>query len=1003
MNLHFSTRRARLSGVRLFAGLWAALTLTLSALAQGGVGSVTGQVSDANNFALLAGATVVIEGTGLQVRTDRSGTFSIPRVPAGSYTAVVSYLGYETKRLPVVVSAGQIAVLNVALGDELVTLREFSVQGIVEGQARALNQQRAAQNITNLISADSFGQFPDASIADAARRLPGVTVVRGAGEGEGRYVTIRGLNADFNAVSLDGVRVSVSNFDGASRSVPLDVVSTKTAETIEVTKALTPDQDADAIGGTIRIRTRSAFDRQGRFASAEGALVYHNLISDYGSGFYLRDTGYRGSVSYGDFVGGDRRWGLSLNASVRNSPYVTQSVDTRGFTTVTGGTANNGGAQYNGLFVPTGVVLQEFFDEIDQNSVNASLEYRPDAASRYRVGGTWSQRDSRRGRQRQEIRFDRSVGFWNLSRPVTVVGDTITEFTSDNRLFRQMRDFYEEQNLYSLVVDGRRQRGDLTIEFRAGYNRGDFDGDPNRDLNASFQTGFADNNYRLVERYFPEFGSTRNRFSPAQYRLVSVDLGTRFITDEEVMFGGDLKWDRELFGGQGFIKIGAQARLRSRDFETVDRFFDDATNVRRLSGGAGAFAWWLDEAPDGGSPATANYGPARTVGGRYDFGFFIDPRRARQIVDHLLANGTLAFNEAGALDSRFRSLAGSYRADEDIYAAYAMAQTRRGPWSVLGGVRLEYTDVRFDTWNAIRGGTFYTGATPISRSNDYLDVLPSFHVRYDATESLVIRAALSSTIARASYRQLNPAEVVNVSERTVSRGRTDLDPTRSTNIDLTADYYFESIGLFSIGGFYKDMSDNIYRLRSEVPGSQIPGTPAADANVLYEVSEFRNARGAEVYGFELAFDRNLRFLPAPFDGLGVFANYTWVDSKVNTGLPERANLKTPLFEQVGRSYNLGAYYEKHGLQVRVAYNWRDSYLAFNGFAADPRLDRYLAATGQLDLTASYALPWFNLTVFGEFNNLTDRPDRAYLGDEATRPAYNEYRDWQATIGLRWRL
>jgi TonB-dependent receptor len=568
---------------------------------------------------------------------------------------------------------------------------------------------------------------------------------------------------------------------------------------------------------------------------------------------------------------------------------------------------------------------------------------------------------------------------------------------------RQVRDFYENQALFSVSFEGRREFGDLTAEFRAGFNRGNFDGDAARDLNATFQSGFADNTYRLGEPYTPAFGSTRDRLNPFQFRFVSVDLGTRYITDDEFVLGGDLQWDRELLGGTGFIKVGAQARFREPDYQTLDRFYDDVTNVRRLSGGAGAFAWFADEAPDGGTLATATYGPATSANGAYNYGFFFDPDRTRRIVNSLIANGTIAFNAAGAIDSAARSRTGSYDAEENIYAAYGLAQTTLGSWTLLGGVRAEFTDVSFDTFRATRAGSVFTGTTPLRASNDYVDVLPSVHARYDVNRDFVIRAALSSTLARASYRQLNPSETINTTDRSISRGRTDLDPTSSTNLDLTAEYYFSSIGLVSAGVFYKDMSDNIYQLSSTALGATLPGVPASEAGALYQINEFRNAKGAELYGFEFAFERALRFLPAPFDSLGIFANYTYADSDVDTGLPGRANLTVPLFEQVEASYNLGAYYEKHGLQVRVAYKWRDGYLAFNGFNADPRLDRYVADIGQLDITASYRFERLNLTVFTEFINVTDAPDRSYLGNESLRPAYNEYRDWQATFGLRWRL
>lgn len=989
---------------RCFGAAVSALLLLAAPLAAqtGGTGTITGRVFDATTKVSLNAAEV--SAGELRTTTARDGTFTLRGVPAGAQEVRASYLGYDAQTLTVEVAAGGAASAEFALGGEVLRLEAFKVEGIVEGQARALNQQRANQNISNLIAADAFGQFPDKSIADATRRLPGITIERGQGQGEGRYVTIRGMNADFNAVSLNGVRVTVSNFDGASRSVPLDVVSAKSAETIEVSKAIRPDQDADAIGGSISIRTRSAFDRDGRFASVDAGLSHNALIADYGAGFYLDAQGHEFSATYGDFLDEAKKWAFALTLNSRSTPYASQSVDTRSWSTVTNSANLAGGAAYAGKLVPTGLFLQEFFDQIDQDGATLAVEYRPTTDDRVRFNASYSLRDSRRGRQLQDIRYDTDYQFWRTSAPIEFTGDTITRFTSDNRLFRQVRDFYENQELLNFALDGQHERGEGRLTWLAGFNRGSFDGDPNKDLWLTFRSGFGDNQYHLGangDPYFPGFTTSRDRLSPAQFRLDTVDLGTRFITDDEFVAKADWQRDADLLGGRGFWKIGAQGRWKQRDFRTVDRFFDSTTNVVSFRTGASAISWFLDENELNQGVAAVNYGPARSVDGRYPFGFFIDPAIARRVIDGLIANGSLAHTAAGATDSAARSLAGSYEATEDVHSLYAMAQTSVGAWTLLGGLRAEYTQVEFDTYRAIVAGSLYSGATPLSRSNDYLDVLPGVHVRYDFNRNLVFRAALTRTLARASYRQLNPSEVIDNTARSVTRGRTDLDPTRSTNLDVSIEYYLGQIGLVSANAFYKDMSDNVYRLGSTALGSTIPG--ASDPAATYSISEFRNAKGAEVYGLELNYERTLRFLPAPFDGLGVFANFTWVESEVDTGLPGRAAITTPLFGQVEKSYNAGLFYQKHGLQLRAAYNWRDSYLDFNGIDADARLDRYLDSLGVLDFTASYQLPWWNLSVYAEFSNVTDAPDRAYRGDAALRPVYNEYRDWSASFGLRWRL
>lgn len=961
-------------------------------------GRVSGRVTDANTRSATVGADLELEGTGLRTSTERGGEFSFRSVPAGQYTLITSSIGYEPTRTSITVADNETARVEVFVGEEVVMLETFEVVGFAEGRAKALNQQKASQTIMNVVSSDSFGDYPDKSIADAARRLPGVTIERGQGQGEGRYVSIRGMNADFNAVSLNGVRVTVSNFDNASRSVPLDVIAIKSAETITVSKALRPDEDADSIGGSINIRSRSAFDREGRSASVDASINYSNLVDSYGKGFYLDDKGHEVSASFSDTFGEKNQWAFAFTANTRETPYASQSVGVRGWGSVVGA------GTFTGFLAPTGLLLEEFFDQVENTGGTFALEFKPTESDHLRLNTSFSERDSRRGRQRQEIRYDLSQTFWVPGAPVSTSGNTITGFTSDNRLFREVRDFYETQEHYGVALDGKHERGDNTLTWLAGFNRGNFDGDPNKDLWLTFRTGFSDNRYDLGGAggtYFPSFSASRDRNNPSNFRLTTVDLGTRFTEDDEFVLRSDFQRDTLIFGGEGFWKFGTQARFKKRELTSIDRFYSQDTSALNPNSDSG-LNWNPGSNFLGQGVAAVNYGPSSSVDGTYNYGFFIDPNISRQVVNQLLADGTLRFSPAGQLDSDLRSKAGSYDATEDIYSLYGMGQTTLDKWTFMAGVRGELTRTSFDTFSGVSSGGLFTSVRPENETNDYLDVLPGAHVRYEATRDLIFRAAVTRSIARASYSQLNPSRQVNNTALTVTQGDTDLDPTRSTNLDLMVDYYVGRVGLLSAGVFYKDMTDNVYRLSRTELGSNVPEAPIGNAGSTYTISDWANAEGAEVYGFEVGFERDLSFLPSPFDGLGVFSNFTFTDSEVETGIPGRQGLTTPLFGQVEKSYNVGLTYKNYGFSGRIAYNWRDSYLDFGGLNANPALDRYLDKLGSLDVRLDYT---FNkgITLFTEFRNVTNSPDRAYAGDADVRPTYNEYRDWSATVGLRWSL
>jgi TonB-dependent receptor len=572
----------------------------------------------------------------------------------------------------------------------------------------------------------------------------------------------------------------------------------------------------------------------------------------------------------------------------------------------------------------------------------------------------------------------------------------VTEFTSDNRHFRQIRDFYETQQLTAISLDGRHSSGQLTYSWRAGWSRGNFDGDPDRDVAATFRSGFSDNQYSLVPgSYTPQFDTSANRDNPNRFNLFSLDLGTRFTQDDEYVLRTDVQRDMDILGGPGFLKFGAQARFRQRDLVNIDRFYDSANAV-----GFNAIGWnlGLPNFRGMGSPIR-RYGSTGFVRGAYDFGFYIDPAVTRDIVNDLNRSGDLTFTADGLVDSQVRSLMGSYEASEDVYALYGMAQTTLDKWTLMAGLRGEFTRLNFDGFNGIGAGSLFTNAVPISKSESYIDLMPGLHIRYDASEEMIVRAAVTRTIARPSYTQLNPAGRVNNLDFAASLGSGKLKPVRSTNVDLFVDYYLGRLGIISGGVFFKQMDNNVYRFNFTDVGINIPG--ASDPAAIYDVTEFRNAKGATVYGFELGFERDLSFLPAPLDGFGVFANFTHIESDVDTGLPGRTG-KTPLFGQVEQSINGGITYQKRGFQARIAYTWRDDYLDFNGLNEDQNLDRYRTSIGILDVTASYGFR-NGVTVFTEFRNLTDSADRGYAGNSALRPNFNENRDWSATMGVRARF
>jgi len=986
--------------------------------------TLSGRVIDASTQAVLRGASVTLTPTGagstnataLRTSTDANGEFTLNAAP-GDYSLAFDYLGLPPKSQTVTLAAPPAAPVRLALslGDAAIALAAFTVEGTRTGQARALNQQRSSPNLTNIISSDFSGQFPDKNIADAVKRLPGVTVEtdRDTGGVEGRYITVRGMSADFNAVTIDGVRVNVTDFDGITRRVPLDVVSSDVADQIEVTKALRPDQEADSIGGAINIRTRSAFSRGGRSASLRAALSFSDQLQDYTGKFPYENPGYEGAVTYSDLFGSARQFGFSLAANIRDRTFVKSRNSTGGWNSVVGTRPGTAGTFANlpggPAWVMDSFVLQDFVDAFRTEGLNGSLEWRPGADTRLRLFASTNTRATERGRQRQQLFYTSSAGTnLNLNNVVgtpTLTEDTATNFSGlNNTVRREVRGFDEEQTTSIVALDGQTRLGNTQLDFVAGYNWAKWDGGLGSALQARFDQRFT-TSYTIT----PGDAASRptvNAVTPAgidcndtrtvsAYTMSQFNRGSRVFDDDEFNFGLNAQHDVIFSDWSGFIKTGVKFRTRTRKLDHTEGIYA-ANSAWNVNGYTGAYTGTANV----NRSLVADY-RANDING-YNYGFFLDPKAVREVGDALIADGRLGRNSFadGTTLNSFFSRVDDYQAREDIYATYVMGQFTRGKLTLLPGVRVEKSESRFDTF-LVQGSTSTGQPVPVTvrikPKRDDQNFFPGLHARYDFSRDLVLRAAFTESLARPTFSQLNPRENRNitddnVSNDSISRGRLDLRPTSAKNYDLSIERYFGRLAFVSAGVFYKDYKDNIYRF---VQTESINGIPTS-------VTEPRNARGGKLRGLELAADYQFAFLPAPFDGLGVTANYTKTDSELDSGIPAASNRKIPLFDQVGESVNLSVYYSKGRLRARAALHHRSATLFSYDTTRPPELGRTESPSTTVDLSASYKF-FREWTVFGEMNNVFDEPSFGYNGNRNLRLDYKEYSGWAATIGLRWSL
>lgn len=916
-------------------------TFVLPALAQA-AGVLPGRVADANRDYALSGVMVSIEGSERRSRTNREGLFRIDGLSPGSYTVVVDYLGYATERVQVNVQAGTNPPLAVRLTPATsAALETISVTAAREGSSRALNQQRAADNMKSVVAADFVGQFPDKNIAEATQRLPGIGIQRD--QGEGRFVNIRGTPVEFANVSVDGVTVPSPN--SGTRAVDLDTIPSDMISLLEVSKTLTPDMDAEAIAGNINIVTQGAFDANRRFFRISGAGG-QNTQGKGGRQEY--------SATFGDVFGPDQQFGIILGGNFSSTERATDNVE-HAWERV-----NPGGLLADPILLMDETAFKDYPSvERERYGWNLRLDYK--MREQDRIYFSYSKSKFEDAEIRQETTIDWSGGRY---RPGATTESGIVDRV---RVTKELRDRTVSNEIDIFTLGSTHYIGEGRLDLRASYAESE-QFHPIR-TQLAYRTGRNTIAYDFSDKDFPEFTLLDGDDQPVPGNLRALEDDLEFrqwrprpiqaAEEQELALQADFELPLNGFQNETILKFGAKARLREKENEEFRLQNRDGRNAPSFSELAG--------------DRDSN-----------NFGRFNSGRRFR-------SDGIRMLDASGAFDDEFTrprvaaSITADYQVEEDIYAGYGMFTSSFGSATIVGGLRVEYTDFSGD---ANEFDDDLEVAVPVSGGASYTKLFPSLMLRWEAQPDLILRAAFTTGLSRPNFEVLAPFVIVSDENDEVELGNPDLDPTYSYNFDLMAEYYLRPAGLLSAGLFYKRLEDTIFEARSVVEGGRFDG-------FIQERPE--NGGNGKVYGAEVSWNQTFDFLPAPFNGLGINANYTFTKSDADKPF----DLGSTVLPGTSRhTTNLSLFYDYDRFSGRVAYNKRSKYLnSFN--VGDPELDNFWDARGVLDATASYQ---FNeqLRVFGEVSNLTDTRQRRFDGIRARVNELEQFgRSW--IVGLRYSI
>ncbi len=813
---------------------------------------------------------------------------------------------------------------------------DIVVTGTRAGERKAIEEKRNADNFVEAIYANDVGKLPDQNVAEAVRRIPGLSVAND--QGEGRYVIIRGINPDLVNVTLNGMTLPAPEPEG--RQVKLDDIPSALINAVVVTKSLTADQDANAIGGSVDVRTLSAFDRnKPYFADARLAYGWSKLNGGHP---------YEGDIQVGGLFGPDRQFGAVLSVNYSKRPIESENFQ--------GSTNYRSPVAANGFLVPDQYGLRDYNLTRTRKGAVLNLDWRPSDTTKLFLRGTYSAFDD--NETRDQFIIDNQSAFTN---------QTATTGIFRGRGSVRVRRREESDNTKSVQGGGEFDVGPGHLAITGGYARAQ-KRDPLRS-EYNFRTGGTafTVNYDVSDTPY-EFVPT-NSVAQTAYSLNSVNYDHRLAIER--LAQGRIDYTIPLGFGDGgsSIKVGGKYldrhKTNNRDYVTYGLTSGRAFTLANVS----------------------YIGDTSFYDGDYTFGPRIDYDRAQAF---LAANpGTITPNTAGSINN---SLANDYDVKERIIAGYAMATLKFDKLTLVPGVRVEQTRDRSKAKLITATSSIASGFNSFG-SRQYTDVFPGLNARYDLTDYLVVRAAATTSIGRPNYAQLAPFVSVDqtTSPNSVAQGNPNLKPYKALNFDGAIEYYLPGQGLLSLGGFYKKLDDPIYQ--QALLGQT--GTFAGQALTNATVSTALNIDKAKVYGVEINLQTRFTFLPSPLDGFGVSANYTriWGDGNGTIlGTTPRVG-DIPLFLQSKHVGTAQIFYEKYGFAVRAAYSYRSAYLDTLGATA--ALDQYTGNNGQLDVNASYQVTP-ELTFFASATNLTDAPWRRYIGTKTLLVERERY-----DMSVRW--
>jgi len=1025
--------------IRLIVTVAALLGASLLGFAQSiGGGTIEGRVLSSRSDEYLANARVTVAGTALETFTDSDGNYRLTNVPAGAARVTTFFTGMPTQTTSVVVTAGQTVRNDVTLGaaagpaGAVVTLDAFRVETSREMDAAALaiNEQRFASNIKNVVSTEEFGNVAEGNVAEFLKFLPGVTIDYTGGNA--RDISLNGVPSDFVPVTVDGFSVATASGGGTTRAVQSDMISINNLSRIEVSYSPTPESQGAALAGSVNMVPRSSFER----AKPAFNFSTYVLMRDNARDFH-QVPGPKPSKTRNVHPGFDfsyvapvsKRFGFTLSGGISTnySPQDNIQMTWRG-----AGAVTNGAAFPN--TTPDQPYLSQFLIQdapkvTTRRAVGATVDYKITANDRVTFAFQYSSFDGQFIVSNVNFNTVRvpANGFTPTSTQGAVsAGTLITGHTERNRFNRTYMPTFVWRH------DGRVWKGDLGLGLsqQSDYNR-DTDQGYFRLVNAQrsgVTIAFDDIFYLRPRKITVTDGTTGAPVDPYALSTYALQSGTR---------QADKTYDRQRT---------AYGNLR-RDFYTAIPFtlktgFDLRESVRDFRRGNITYNYVGPDGRGSTTPAGNDDSPVPFFDPIYSarvlpYGFpKLETVSNRKVYERYAANPShFTVND----NTTYRNAVTTSKVSKEVVSALYL----RGDLNLLerrlklvSGVRAEQTNVdaagpltdatlnyQRDASGRVIRNPNGTPVLTVPTSNalgvsqltfldrgaktkkEYLRLFPSLNVSYNIRENLIARAAYYHSVGRPNFIQysggitLPDTDLLPANNNLIVVNNAAIKAWQAQTVNMRLEHYFEGVGQISVGAFRREF-ENFFGNTTFLPTPEFLALYNLDPTVYgqYEVQTQHNIPGTvRTEGIDVSYKQALTFLPRWARGVQVFAN----------GSAQRLlGDETASFAGfIPRSASWGVSFtrEKYNARINWNYRGRQRNLPVTGVGIEPGTFNYSSKRLYIDVLGEYYF-WKRVGLFVNLRNVGNATETTEIYGPST-PEHAQFRqriDYASlwTIGIK---